>query len=65
MKAVVMKEVEKRELIEIPPGFGGNRQGVDPKRARGHASAARRRSEFIFGRCVHRRAAATVGVTAW
>jgi hypothetical protein len=65
MKAVVMKEVEERELIEIPPGSGGNRQGLDPKRARGHAPAARMRREFIFRRCIHRRASATVGVTAW
>jgi hypothetical protein len=60
MKAVVMKEVEERELIAIPPGSGGNRQGL-----RGHAPAARMRREFIFRRCIHRRASATVGVTAW
>ena len=48
----------------IPRGSGGNRQGVDPERTRGHAPADRMRREFIFRRCIHRGASATVGVTA-
>src|SRR3979490_110329 len=33
--------------------------------ARGHAPADRMTREFIFRRCIHRRASATVRVTAW
>ena len=49
----------------IPPGSDRNRQGVDPERTRGHAPAARMSGEYILRRCIHRRASATVGVTAW
>ena len=37
-----------QEIARIPRGAGGNRQGVDSERTRGHAPADRMRRKFIF-----------------